>query len=181
MFAAALLCALWCAAQTPQPFPQPGDRPPTEPACAAAAAAARDTAGASRRLTAAAAIAPSGVAYTGEAEAAPTEAMLGVPIYPSAQFIASYNAGRGQRYYLFGTAALVRRSRELLPDDAEAEGRADLRSAGDPRVRRRQVQRRHDGVSAGRDDQGLSVGRVAGLSRIRNRAASPPGSRRSFR
>ena len=31
--------------------------------------------------------------------------MLGVPIYPGAQFLASYNAGRGQRYYLFGSAA----------------------------------------------------------------------------
>jgi hypothetical protein len=31
--------------------------------------------------------------------------MLGVTIYPNAQFITSYNAGRGQRYYLFGTTA----------------------------------------------------------------------------
>ena len=31
--------------------------------------------------------------------------MLGVPIYPNAQFIASYDAGRGQRYYLFGSDA----------------------------------------------------------------------------
>jgi hypothetical protein len=38
-------------------------------------------------------------------EAAPTEAMLGVTIYPNAQFIGSYNAGRGQRYYLFGSAS----------------------------------------------------------------------------
>jgi hypothetical protein len=38
-------------------------------------------------------------------EAAPTDAMLGVPIYPGAQFIRSYDAGRGQRYYLFGSAA----------------------------------------------------------------------------
>lgn len=30
---------------------------------------------------------------------------MGVPIYPGAQFIASYNAGKGQRYYLFGTNA----------------------------------------------------------------------------
>ena len=30
--------------------------------------------------------------------------MLGVPIYPGAQFIASYDAGRGQRYYIFGSA-----------------------------------------------------------------------------
>ena len=29
--------------------------------------------------------------------------MLGLPIYPSAQFITSYDAGRGQRFYLFGT------------------------------------------------------------------------------
>ena len=38
-------------------------------------------------------------------ETAPTEATLGVPIFPAAQFIASYDAGRGQRYYIFGTAA----------------------------------------------------------------------------
>jgi hypothetical protein len=38
-------------------------------------------------------------------ETAPTEAELGVPIYPGAQFIASYDAGRGQRYYIFGVAA----------------------------------------------------------------------------
>ena len=36
---------------------------------------------------------------------APTEATLGFPIYPTAQFIASYDAGRGQRYYIFGATA----------------------------------------------------------------------------
>ena len=36
---------------------------------------------------------------------APTEEMLGVPIYPSAEYITSYNAGRGQRFHLFGTSA----------------------------------------------------------------------------
>lgn len=39
------------------------------------------------------------------AETQPGEATLGIPIYPGAQFLASYDAGRGQRYYLFGTAA----------------------------------------------------------------------------
>ena len=34
---------------------------------------------------------------------APTEAILGLPIYPNARFISSYDAGRGQRFYLFGT------------------------------------------------------------------------------
>src|SRR4029077_5644295 len=38
-------------------------------------------------------------------EATPTEAVLGVPIFPGAQFIASYDAGRGQRYYIFGSAS----------------------------------------------------------------------------
>ena len=36
---------------------------------------------------------------------APTEASLGVPFFPSMQFLASYDAGDGQRYYLFGTNA----------------------------------------------------------------------------
>ena len=83
---------------------------------------------------------------------------------PGAQFIASYDAGRGQRYYIFGSPAsfvdLVAYYRTVL----KQKGRAGLRRARDPRVRRRQVPRRHDGVSAGRDDQGLPVGRVAGLS-----------------
>ena len=29
--------------------------------------------------------------------------MLGVPIYKGAEFLMSYDAGRNQRYYLFGT------------------------------------------------------------------------------
>jgi hypothetical protein len=36
---------------------------------------------------------------------APTEAQLGVPVYPGSQFLASYDAGRGQRFYLFGCQA----------------------------------------------------------------------------
>ena len=49
---------------------------------------------------------------------APTEEMLGFPIYPAAQFITSYDAGRQQRYYLFGTdvgfEAMVRYYANLL-------------------------------------------------------------------
>jgi hypothetical protein len=86
--AAALLLA--CAvcrpafAQTPLPFPRPAEQkpatqppvrvePPPKPATPIATAAA------------------------------PSEATLGVPVYPSAEFLASYDAGRGQRYYLYGT------------------------------------------------------------------------------
>lgn len=35
----------------------------------------------------------------------PTDTTLGMPIYPAAQYIASYDAGRGQRYFVFGTTA----------------------------------------------------------------------------
>lgn len=33
---------------------------------------------------------------------APTEADLGVPVYPNAVFLTAYDAGRGQRHYIFG-------------------------------------------------------------------------------
>jgi len=73
----------------PQPFPRPSTTQPAPPASPSSQAA--------RPAPAPPPAAP--------ATAAPTEAMLGVPIYPGAQFIASYDAGRGQRYYIFGSAA----------------------------------------------------------------------------
>jgi hypothetical protein len=36
---------------------------------------------------------------------APTPETLVFPVYPAAQYLASYDAGRGQRYYLFGATA----------------------------------------------------------------------------
>ena len=36
-------------------------------------------------------------------QSVPDEATLGVPIYPTAQFLLSYDAGMGQRFFLFGT------------------------------------------------------------------------------
>ncbi len=70
----------------PRPFPRPGDtrQDPIE------APAER------RPATPAPTPAPG-------AQQAPTETMLGLPIYPNATFITSYDAGRGQRFYLFGT------------------------------------------------------------------------------
>ena len=74
-------------AQVPQPFPKPVDpQKPGSPGTAKVEPPAR----------------PAAPLPT---EPAPTEAMLGLPIYPISQFIASYDAGRGQRYYLFGTNA----------------------------------------------------------------------------
>jgi hypothetical protein len=110
--------AFLAAAQqpVPRPFPQPGQtttRPGTEapappaPAIPAPAAPAREAE-------------PPSAETAPPAEAGPSEAMLGVPVYPGAQFITSYDAGRGQRFYLFGTTAtfemLVSYYRTMLKD-----------------------------------------------------------------
>ena len=96
------LVAALAFGQTPQPFPQPGNRTtsPTRPAAPPPPA----TPAPSSQQPAATTPRPSTPAPS-QAEGAPTEATLGVPIFPNAQFITSYNAGRGQRYYIFGTAS----------------------------------------------------------------------------
>jgi hypothetical protein len=76
----------------PQPFPKPGSSQPqsaTPPA----------------QLPAPPSAATTPAPKPGQPEAAPTDAMLGVPVYPGAQFLTSYDAGRGQRYYIFGSTA----------------------------------------------------------------------------
>jgi hypothetical protein len=90
----------------PRPFPVPGATAPpapTQPAQTAPTVPASSSAGAT--------------------EAPPTEAVLGVPIFPGAQFLASYDAGRGQRYYLFGSGAafvdLVAYYRNVLKQKGE--------------------------------------------------------------
>jgi hypothetical protein len=100
VFVVAFIQATSAAAQqppVPQPFPRPGSAQPARPAQPPPSQPARPaqppTAAPPTRTTAPA------------AEAPPTEAVLGVPIFPNSQFLASYDAGRGQRYYIFGTAA----------------------------------------------------------------------------
>src|SRR3954470_11976483 len=76
------------SAQTPAPFPRPGQtssRPPSQPPPTQPASPA----------------AP--VAQVPATSGDPGD--LGVPIYPESQFITSYDAGRGQRYYLYGAEA----------------------------------------------------------------------------
>ena len=102
---------LAAAQQPPVPQPFPGAPRPPQPARPAPAPATPPPATAPARPT------------PGAPEGAPTEAMLGVPIYPGAQFITSYDAGRGQRYYIFGSAAsfvdLVAYYRTVLKDKGE--------------------------------------------------------------
>jgi hypothetical protein len=81
--------------QTPQPFPRPGEQRPASPAPATPAPSEPQTAAPPTTPTRPSVPAASDV---------PTEATLGVPIYPGADFVGSFDAGRGQRYYLFGTA-----------------------------------------------------------------------------
>ena len=89
---AVLMAAAILAQQppVPQPFPRPGTAQPAQPTGPAPPPAPP---------------ASSAPATPPKPGGAPTEAMLGVPIYPGAQFITSYDAGRGQRYYIFGSTA----------------------------------------------------------------------------
>lgn len=85
VLAVAGVTAIGAAQTPPRPFPTPVTPPAQQPAKPAPAAPQSQ-----------APAAPT----SGDA---PTQAMLGLPIYPGAQFLAAYDAGRGQRYYLFGT------------------------------------------------------------------------------
>jgi hypothetical protein len=71
------------AAQVPAPFPRPG-QPSTPPATVPPPATR-----------------PPQPATTPAGQ--PSELTLGAPIYPASQFLVSYDAGQGQRYYLFGS------------------------------------------------------------------------------
>ena len=73
-------------AQTPQPFPKPGATKPAAPAPQAPQPTVQ----------------PPGQPAPGPNDI-PNEASLGAPIYPGAEFVGSFDADKGQRYYLFGT------------------------------------------------------------------------------
>jgi hypothetical protein len=90
-------------AQTPQPFPRPNTAPPPS---APAPQPPPSQVPAPRPLPQAQPAAPQAQPAAPPSNPdAPTEATLGFPIYPTAQFIASYDAGRSQRYYIFGATA----------------------------------------------------------------------------
>jgi hypothetical protein len=84
--AASLALGLFFAAFQGQPVPQPFPRPGTPPTQVPPAQ-------------------PQPTRKEAETVDAPTQATLGVALYPGAQFIGSYNAGRNQRFYLFGSSA----------------------------------------------------------------------------
>ena len=87
------MTAALAAQAVPQPFPKPGQPQPQAPQKPEPSIPSQTPAPAT----------PQPVSRPGEAE--PPAGTLGVTVYPAAQFIASYDAGRGQRYYLYGTTA----------------------------------------------------------------------------
>jgi hypothetical protein len=80
--------------QTPQPFPRPAAPAPQPPAAPPVAAPATP-----------APAPPAAVAQRPEDPNAPDAATVFFPVYPTAQYLTSYDAGRGQRYYIYGAAA----------------------------------------------------------------------------
>lgn len=98
MLRTALLCsvltqaaAATLAAQVPAPFPRPAQPAPARPQAPPVAPPQP-------------AAPPAGAPAQPPAQAGePTEATLGVPIYPSARYLESYDAGRGQRFHVFGS------------------------------------------------------------------------------
>jgi hypothetical protein len=105
----AVLLGCGVNAQQPPPVPQPFPRPSTQSP--------------PPRTVPQPPAQPPATSTPGQPEAAPSETFLGVPVYPGAQFLASFDAGRGQRYYLFGSAAtfvdLVTYYRSVLKQKGE--------------------------------------------------------------
>ena len=104
MFLVVALLAVALAQPVPQPFPKPGAPAPGAPAAPA--------------------VPPAGAQPPAKpADPGPGEAVLGVPLYPGSQFITSYDAGRGQRFYLYGSTAsfvsLVTYYRNVLKNRGE--------------------------------------------------------------
>ena len=89
-----LVTALTAAtrAQTPQPFPRAGTAQPQRPAPAQPPSSSTP------------APAPQVQAAPADPDT-PPGVTLGVTLYPGAQLLGSYDAGRGQRFYVFGATA----------------------------------------------------------------------------
>ena len=100
------------SAQTPQPFPAPrGSQPrPEQPQPPPAPPPAEPVT-----------VQPAPELPTVPAESGAPD--LGVPMYPTAVFLTSYDAGRGQRFYLFGVS--------LSYAEAVQYFRATLKQRGD--------------------------------------------------
>jgi hypothetical protein len=122
MLGAVLLMLLGLAQQPPAPRPFPGSAPPAQPP--QQSKPAPPTAEAAPPVGTQTAP-PTVLLAPPDKCATPTEAMLGIPniIYPGSQFLTCYDAGRGQKFYLFGSASsfldLVKYYRTVLKRNGE--------------------------------------------------------------
>ena len=105
-----LLAAALLAQQTPVPKPFPGAPAPSRPAQPATPAPPTPP--------------PTATTPPPAAKPAQPDVNLGVTLYPGSQFLGSYDAGRGQKFYIYGTtasfAAIVAFYREILKKGGEA-------------------------------------------------------------
>jgi hypothetical protein len=104
-----LMLTVWAvaaAAQAPQPFPRPGEtRPQSSPAANGRAALSPATASAPTPAAGQSAPAVAQAAPSAIDSGAPRPDEVVFPVYPGSHFLSSYDAGRGQRYLLYGTTA----------------------------------------------------------------------------
>ena len=104
---AAVLLSSPAFGQTPQPFPRPGEQPrPATPAQPPVNTGSQSPPPASKPSAPTPAAQPPAqppVAPAPTDPRAPAAAVVWFPVFPNAQFLASYDAGRSQRYYIYGT------------------------------------------------------------------------------
>src|SRR5262245_46656404 len=101
--AALALLSASASGQTPQPVPRSGEQPRTQrPADPPVNTGSSPSQPASKPVAQPPAAPPpqTPVAQAPPDPNAPAAAVVWFPVYPSAQFLASYDAGRSQRYYV---------------------------------------------------------------------------------
>ena len=102
MICGLIVAAAGVSAQTPQPFPRPNTQKPAQPPPTTTAKPPAPPAPQAPG-TSAPTQAPPAPKAPQAPNSGPSEAELGAPIYPSAVFLTSYDAGRGQRFYIYGS------------------------------------------------------------------------------
>jgi hypothetical protein len=109
-------CASPLFAQAPLPFPGAAAPPAEAPRQSRPAPAPP-------QVTPLPVAQPQGTATTSPDSNGPAASTVVFPIFPGSKFLGSYDAGKGQRYYLYGTT--------ILYEDVVAFYRAELKDRGD--------------------------------------------------
>jgi hypothetical protein len=107
----------------PQPPPAPSAKAPAKPGTTTAPAPAAPQQPAAKTPSAPAAAAPVSQVPAIDADAPPAPGQLNAPVLAGAQYLASYDAGMGQKFHLYGSAQafadVVAYYRTVLKDRGE--------------------------------------------------------------